>query len=100
MAFWADSAAIAAAYDHEDGADGGVQMSFHQNRDNEERTLAVDGFIAMAETEHLRWHVCEMCNNMYESRNMLCRHYMKDHLKPPMLRRIRLFGAEIFIVQF
>jgi hypothetical protein len=38
MAFWTTSAAIAAAtasYDLEVGAIGGVQRSFHQNRDKE-----------------------------------------------------------------
>jgi hypothetical protein len=38
MAFWTTSAAIAAAtasYNREDGAIGGVEMSFHQNKDKE-----------------------------------------------------------------
>jgi hypothetical protein len=45
MAFWTTSAAIAAAtasYNREDGAIGGVQMSFHQNKDKEVQARALD----------------------------------------------------------
>jgi hypothetical protein len=99
MAFWTASASIT-SYDHEDGSARRVQMSFHKNMDKELRVQTLDYYNAIAETKHLRWYVCDMCNYRHERKHVLRGNYMNDHFKPPMIHRLFLFGTEIVIVQF
>jgi hypothetical protein len=103
MAFWTTSATIAAAtasYNREDGAIGGVQMSFHQNKDKEVQARALDINDTLLAAKVSMWYMCEVCGNRYETRLALCRHYVNAHLKTPVIRCIRLFGTKIYIVQF
>jgi hypothetical protein len=86
MAFWTTSSYVT-SYDHEDGAGGRVQMSFYKNRDKVVRARTLD-------------YCSGMCNHMHEKKHVLCGHYMNGHIKQPMIRRLCLFGTEIFIVQF
>jgi hypothetical protein len=103
MAFWTISAAIAAAtsfYDCKNGSSGGVEMSFHWNKDKEVHARALDIGDTLLAAKVSMWYMCEVCGNRYETKLALCRHYMNGHLKTPKIRCIRLFGTQIYTVQF